>query len=172
MNALTGAKLSHSGNGDENYYTPPEFVENVRSLFGAIDTDPASCAAANRVIKAKHFYSEDKNGLTRKWSGAVYVNPPFSKTKFPAFVDKTISEYEAGNASEIVFLAPVWSETKSFQRLMESASAVLFIRGRLNFWNEKSETGRAPFGQAAFYFGSRPAEFSEQFYKLGKIYIA
>jgi hypothetical protein len=58
------------------HYTPPDVVEAARAVLGSIDLDPASCAEANAVVKAAHFYDQSADGLARPWAGRVFLNPP------------------------------------------------------------------------------------------------
>ena len=45
------------------WYTPARYVDAARLTLGSIDLDPASCEAANKIVKAKTFYSKDRDGL-------------------------------------------------------------------------------------------------------------
>lgn len=54
----------HSSESAE-WNTPPEYLAIVHSLLGGIDLDPASCDAANRVVRARTYYTKEDNGLTR-----------------------------------------------------------------------------------------------------------
>lgn len=66
----------HSSKSVE-HFTPHDVVEAARELMGGIDLDPASCAAANKYIRATTFYTQRRNGLKRRpWSGRVFLNPP------------------------------------------------------------------------------------------------
>lgn len=58
------------------HFTPREVVAAARKTLGGIDLDPASCAKANKRIKAKQFFSVEDDGLTQPWRGRVFVNPP------------------------------------------------------------------------------------------------
>ncbi len=71
------------------WYTPSPFVEAAREVMGAIDLDPASHEEANLTVKAGRFFSEDDNGLTQRWFGRVFVNPPGGLV--PAFWRKFVS---------------------------------------------------------------------------------
>ena len=65
--------------GDDEYYTPVEIVEATRkALGGKIDLDPASCELAQKTVKAEKYYTIDDDGLSKEWSGYVFLNPPFS----------------------------------------------------------------------------------------------
>ncbi len=44
--------------------------------MGRIDLDPASCEAANAVVRAPKIFTARDNGFTREWNGRVLLNPP------------------------------------------------------------------------------------------------
>ena len=89
------------------HYTPPEWVERVRTVLGGIDLDPCSCAAAQKIVKAATYYTIDDNGLTKPWRGRVFINPPGdARGKLPRlFWDKLQAEVEAGHVESYVWLA-------------------------------------------------------------------
>lgn len=60
----------------QEHYTPEHVVEAARRTLGAIDLDPASCAAANDRVKAKQWIGLPDDGLVARWSGRVFLNPP------------------------------------------------------------------------------------------------
>lgn len=78
----------------DEWYTPPSIIEAARHSMGSIDLDPASCAMANRVVKAKRYYSKRDNGLKQEWSGNVWCNPPFRKGQLRAWIDKSMEHTE------------------------------------------------------------------------------
>lgn len=72
---MTTTESRHSSATPE-HFTPSPFVEAARQTLGGIDFDPASCAAANRVVRATHYLTKEDNGFTRAWAGRVFLNPP------------------------------------------------------------------------------------------------
>jgi hypothetical protein len=36
----------------------------VREVLGEIDLDPASCADANKIVRAKQFFTQEDNGYS------------------------------------------------------------------------------------------------------------
>lgn len=78
MNLALFPQAAHTAESSE-WYTPPPFVESGRRyLGGRIDLDPASCDAAQRIVKAERHFTEQNDGLRQSWSGAatIWLNPP------------------------------------------------------------------------------------------------
>lgn len=57
-----------NNSGNNEWYTPPVFIEAAREVMGSIDTDPASSEVANRTVQAAQFFSAETNGLAQTWS--------------------------------------------------------------------------------------------------------
>lgn len=154
--------------GDE-WYTPAEYIEAARRVLpGGIDLDPASCQEANRVVKARQFFSKDDDGLSRTWHGSVWLNPPYSSPLIQHFIDKLIAEYEQCNVSAAIVLVNNCTDTGWFHRLV-SRHPVCFPRGRVQFWRRDSDTQSARQGQAIFYLGKDLDLFVHEFSKFGVV---
>jgi len=65
--------------GENEWYTPPKFIESARKTMGIIDVDPASSKIANKVVNATTYYTKETNGLDNDWIGNVWMNPPYAQ---------------------------------------------------------------------------------------------
>jgi hypothetical protein len=164
--------VSHNS-GNNEWYTPPKFIEAARAVMGAIDVDPASTTAANGTVRATTFYTIETDGLAQEWNGRVWMNPPYGQPYIEHFCDKLIVEYNEGRAREACVLVNNATETAWFQTLLLCADALCFPRQRVRFLDEDGRpTGQPLQGQAILYFGPHIAAFAEQFAEFGKILYA
>ncbi len=94
--------------------------------MGGIDLDPASCDAANEVVKADKFYTQADNGLVQPWSGRVFCNPTFGGGLMASFARRGLAEYSTGRIDQMCLL--VWNSTSSawFQEVARAADSALF----------------------------------------------
>lgn len=155
------------GTGNNEWYTPSEYIESARLVMGSIDTDPASSELANSVVKADTFYTIEDSGLDKEWHGNVFMNPPYASDLITLFIDKLISEYENNNIKEAIILVNNATETKWFQSLVKIAYAICFISGRVKYWCPEGAFGAPLQGQAIIYIGNDPIGFKNEFSKHG-----
>jgi hypothetical protein len=155
------APMFSSNTGD--WYTPPEIVEAVRDLFdGRIDLDPCSNShEAPNVPALVHFTRED-DGLSRPWSGRVYLNPPYGKGIGP-WIEKVREEHEAGRVTAAVVLVKAATDTRWFRVLSERYPRCE-VAGRLKFSGCKAP---APFPSVLFYLGDEVQRFADVFARFG-----
>jgi hypothetical protein len=160
----------------DEYYTPPYIAEAARQVLGKIDLDPASCALAQRVIKANVFINKANNSLDKRypWLGRVWLNPPFSN---PApFIAKLIDEYDAGRIKAAIVLVNNGTETQWGQSLLRRYP-VCFVGAhdgkgsRLAFWRTDPDEPRTSnrYAQMIFYLGPKVETFREVFSQFGVI---
>lgn len=153
--------------GNNEWYTPEKYIDLAREVLGAIDLDPASCELANETVKAERFYSEQDDGLTKEWTGRVWMNPPYGSDLIGQFTEKFAKEYTAGNITEGIVLVNNATETAWFCNMMTAASAVVFPRGRIRY-NSPTKESNAPIqGQAFIYFGEHYNRFLDVFGEIG-----
>lgn len=160
-------KRPHVANnsGNNEWYTPAEFIEAAVDVMGCIDLDPASNPIANKVVKADKYYTAEDNGLDKTWSGNVWLNPPYASDLIGKFADKLISERE--NYTQAIVLVNNATETEWFNKIVSIASAVCFPKSRVKFYMPDGKAGAPLQGQAVLYIGEKPKEFTDVFCKLG-----
>jgi hypothetical protein len=156
------------GSGENEWYTPPEYIEMARDVMGSIDLDPATCHEANETVKAEQIFTAEDNGLAQKWEGNVWLNPPYSRDLMPAFVGKLCDSYTDGEVEQAVLVSHNNTDTQWFQRLAKTASAICFPARRIRFY--RGEDVAAPVnGQAFFYLGESPERFAEVYGAIGVV---
>ena len=154
--------------GENEWYTPQEYIEKVREVLGIIDIDPASSDFAQKTVKAKTYYSILNSGLDKSWRGTVYLNPPYSSKEINAFISKFIEEFESGNITQGIVLTNSDTDTQWYQNLAGITKTLCFPCGRVKFYN-KEKVGQTPTGQTFFYCGSKEERFIDVFSKVGLI---
>lgn len=159
--------------GENEWYTPAKFIEAARQTMGGIDLDPASNPTANQIVKADHFYTKDDDGLKQDWTGRVWLNPPYSQPEIDDFSKKAVYEYRNGSVEQLCILVNNATETAWFQGLLNIASAVCLIRGRVKFLNQALDPEGAPLqGQVVLYVGHERDEFLSAFQEFGTVLYA
>lgn len=143
-------------------YSPHWLAKAARRVMEKIDTDPASCGAANKTIGAKRYFDQDKDGLTRKWHGATYLNPPFGPG-WKDWIVKLAEEIEAGRVTEAVVVGPhtmlVSIDSPWFRILLEGSIFLPEQRPRFSEGCGGKETG-VKYGTFVAYVGKRHRRFA------------
>ena len=110
----------------DEWLTPPAITE---ALGGAdsFDLDPCSPIVRPWSTARRHLTVED-NGLMQSWRGRVWLNPPYSSSVIGTWMGRMADH---GRGVALIFAR---TETDVFFRsVWERASALLFMRGRINF---------------------------------------
>lgn len=157
--------------GDNEWFTPAEFIEPARKLLGGIDLDPASSDEANKVVKAKRFFTREDDGLDQKWEGRIWMNPPYAQPLIEHFANKLAAEVAAGSVSAAVVLVNNATETAWFRTMADHAAAICFPTGRVRFWHPDKASATPLQGQALLYIGSKRATFHTLFSDLGLVWV-
>lgn len=166
-----GASVPHVSynSGNNEWYTPADYIEAARHVMGDIDLDPASSAVANAKIKAAEYYSVDDNGLDQEWEGRVWMNPPYASDLIGKFCARLAASFDAGMVPEAIVLVNNATETAWFRLVADRASAICFPSGRVRFWSPDGTPGAPLQGQAVLYLGANVAAFSAAFSTFGLV---
>jgi ParB family chromosome partitioning protein len=163
----------HVGNnaGDNEWYTPPEYLDAARKVLGTIDLDPASSDTAQERVQATTYFTEDDDGLSKPWAGRVFMNPPYAHPLVDQFTAKLAGHYAAGEVREAVVLVNNATDAQRFDALTGVARAVCFPLGRVKFLDKEGNEGAPLQGQAVLYLGNRVDRFLDAFSPLGKCWV-
>lgn len=111
-------------NESKEWYTPREIFKALNIDF---DLDPCSPGQdIVRWIPAQIHYTIREDGLTAKWFGNVFMNPPYGSDT-PKWMHR-LSKH--GNGIALVFARP---DTRWFHEYVPLADAICFIKGRIHF---------------------------------------
>lgn len=162
------AHVSHNS-GENEWYTPPAFIEAARSVMGGIDLDPATSEIANQTVKADRIFTEETDGLSQEWPiGRIWMNPPYAQPLMGQFAERITQEAMRG--SEAIVLVNNATETAWFQRMGEVASAACFPKSRVKFLDPYGNPGAPLQGQAIIYFGPNVEKFAAEFHSFGMVF--
>ncbi|MBG7610886.1 adenine methyltransferase [Polaribacter sp. BAL334] len=129
------------------WLTPPELVK----MLGEFDLDPCTPISPPFVHATSNFNLND-DGLTKEWFGRVYMNPPYGRG-----MEKWIEKLKIhGNGIALIFAR---TETKCFfNHIWEDADAILFVKGRIKFYNLQGKQMGTPGAPSIFIaYGSENA---------------
>lgn len=157
--------------GNNEWYTPAEYIAAARRVMGEIDLDPASSAQANEVVQAARYFTAEDDGLAQPWSGRVWMNPPYAAGLVDRFAEKLVHHVSAGEVTEAIVLVNNATETGWFQRMARAATAICFFQGRVRYWRPDGGSNTPLQGQALFYFGDNVDRFSGVFSVIGLVMV-
>lgn len=167
----TADTLALKHTGDEESYTPVEYLESARAVLGGVDLDPASNDMAQENVRAARYFTVDDDGLSREWSGRVWMNPPYTARVINEFIDKLVTHYESGDITDAIVLTNNNTDTSWFHQAALTASAICFTAGRINFLKRDGSTSSPTNGQSFFYFGEDTASFVGEFSRHGLVMV-
>lgn len=167
---LSDAKNVHISNnsGENEWYTPPEYIACAKAVMGRIDIDPASSDLANKTVQASVFFTKENNGLDKLWAGKVWMNPPYSIELVRKFITKYADHVSSGKITEGIVLVNNATETNWFNELVSVSTAVVFPNGRIKFIDKNGRPSGMPLqGQAILYAGKNIDKFMVEFGEFG-----
>lgn len=120
---IGGHTRAYRGQKDE-WLTPPEIIR----AMGPFDLDPCAPVCRPWPTASLHYTIQD-DGLSQPWFGRVWCNPPYG----PETGRRLGRLAEHGTGTALIFAR---TETEMFfQHVWRRADAVLFIEGRLHFYD-------------------------------------
>ena len=119
----------------DEWYTPPHVF---RALGASFDTDVASPGRkVTPWIPAHTFIQADS--LSVKWSGYVWMNPPFgARNGLVPWLEKFFGHGEG------IALVPDRTSAPWWQRFAARADLVLFVAPKLKFIGADGKPGKSP----------------------------
>ncbi len=171
LRIAAGGKVANFSSESVEWYTPKRYIEAARQVLGGIDLDPASNAAANRVVGAKTFYSRTDDGMSKEWRGRVWLNPPYMRDVTGDWTARLAEQYCSGITHSAILLINAATERGWFRPLWDYP--ICFTDHRIEFYRTDDQPAASPLmGNAFVYFGTDVARFAHAFRTIGRTVIA
>lgn len=131
-------KQHYKAIGQTDTWITPKYITEA---LGEFDLDP--CAHTEMPwTHAKQNFTVNENGLTQKWFGRVWLNPPFNQYQIANWMEK-MSQHKNG-----IMLISAACETKRFyDHVWSKAHSILFMDHRPYFHLPNGSRGKANSGQ-------------------------
>ena len=131
----------HFSSKTDLWYTPEDFYQKYNSVYN-FETD---VCATDENAKCEKYFTEETDGLSQKWEGVCWMNPPYGRT-IKQWMKKA---YESSlEGATVVCLVPARTDTNWWHDYAMKGS-IEFIKGRLKFGGSKNS---APFPSAVVVF--------------------
>ncbi|QLH85035.1 adenine methyltransferase [Halosimplex pelagicum] len=154
----------HWSDESDEWATPPSLLRPLDDAVRGFDLDPCSGAEARSI--APETYTEEDDGLARRWFGTVWCNPPYSDAA--DWIEKARNESRRDEVEVVLVLLPARTSTQWFQKFAATATALCFIEGRLRFGDAEDD---APFPSVLLAFGDVSGELYDFLQKRGAVFI-
>jgi hypothetical protein len=149
-----------------DWWTPEKYIKAIKEVMGEIDLDPASCVEANKIVKAKRYYSPKENGLLQPWEGRIFLNPPYGElTK--EFAEKFFNDYESSFHEGIVLVNSRATDADWFQPFFNGV--ICFTDHRIDFNSPNEKNTSSTHGSCFIYFGPNERKFADVFSQFGNV---
>lgn len=141
------------------WVTPQDLFDTLNEEF-RFDLD---VAALPENAKCARFFTPKEDGLSQKWEGSCWMNPPYGRT-VGKWIEKAKQSAEE-NGATVVCLLPVRSDTVWWHDHIESNIGTgnveaRFLQGRLKFGNQENS---APFPSVIVVFHGNPLKARKGF---------
>lgn len=151
MSGMFGERREPSTHKSVEWYTPAWIFDALGIKF---DLDPASPHDMDTAVPASTKFTVFDDGLNRTWFGRVWLNPPYGPNT-PLWIRRMIAH---GNGIALVFSR---TDASWCQDALKTASAILFVAGRIDFIpgrENQHKKARAGAGTVMFAYGSDCAD--------------
>lgn len=129
--AIVSKRIRYEGHSDlgrhvdvDTWLTPRYILEQL----GGFDLDPGAAEENREWTRARSVFTRADDGLSRKWEGRVFMNPPFSNTV--PWLEK-----HAAHGSGISLVAATVESKVWRSHVWPAAAAVFLVHGRTRFCN-------------------------------------
>jgi ParB family chromosome partitioning protein len=165
------AKRHYDPGATSEWYTPGAYLDAARAAMGGIDLDPASCAHANKTVRAATYFDRAADGLSRHWFGRVWLNPPYSdfKGQAAAWATKLLAEYRAGRVEQAVLLVNLSVAYQPAFQAVARVGAVCMVDHRIQFVSAAGQSDRPTQANMLLYLGDRRRQFAAEFGQFGAV---
>ncbi|PSW53048.1 hypothetical protein [Photobacterium leiognathi] len=197
---MNNANLINQTSGDVEWYTPDLWVNAAREVMGSIELDPASSFTANLTVLADRYFDQQTDGLAQPWiANTLWMNHPFHRGEAPCpsdrskckkkscvsrgyhidkaipsnmdWVNKLISEYQAGNVREAICISFASTSEGWFRKLLKYPQC--FPDGRVQYHKpDGSLVNNVTKGSCITYLGPNYLTFADVFKRFGTVKIA
>jgi hypothetical protein len=142
-NGFQSATPKGAKNTVSDVWLTPQWVIDA---IGMSDLDPCGWLPdGNPIVQtACRYLTESEDGLSCKWSGSIFCNPPYSDLK--SWLAKC-SEYHQKTGEDVIVLCFVRSETKAFQQNIDNCTGINLMNKRVKFLDSNGVSkgnGNAP----------------------------
>lgn len=173
-------KALHSSDSVE-WYTPEKYCAAARNILGNIDLDPASCSTANEKVKADEYLTKKDDGLSTKWHGKIFLNPPYGytivngkqKSSIKIWTWRALAQYEKSNIEEGILLLNATTERSWFQPLWNFP--ICFTDHRIRFIDKHGNKQKNPTHGNVFIYLCESTlkawKFKNEFDQFGHVVI-
>ncbi len=133
---------------DVHFSSASDLWETPQNLFDALDDkwkfQLDVCATPDNAKCAK-FFTKEVDGLSQKWDGVCWMNPPYGR-EIIKWMAKAYESSKAG--ATVICLVPSRTDT-AWWHTYAMLGDIAFLRGRLKFGGHKNS---APFPSAIVVF--------------------
>lgn len=159
---------------NSEWMTPVKYVDAAREAMGGIDLDPASTGVANLRVRAKTYYTRQDDGLSQRWIGRVWMNPPYSDHRGQAadWISHLHYHWRFGGVDQavaLIYLVTLFQEP--MQRVLRnSLLCILDHRIKFELADQAAKQPHDPTQPNAFlYLGARQEQFRWHFLEFGVV---